>query len=352
MSEKGKGFKLPFGGGGQKEDVKDHKLQELFQNWAGLKKQFTALKAEKEAADEELEELRKQSDGGREISLELERHMYDPTAGENVVLYCMLRGVWEHCKEELIALRDRIEGKQLEAERAKFFEQFNAQKAKRISSAKRAIEGSVAEARAADGQRQQMEATLADLKGFWNYFSRRSLMPKLEKTREEAEAANQVVEQQKQKLAEIEADTGPEFPGLSVEGKRLVNLAILALAQHLYIHWKENDLAAMAYTANTKSVYEAKFGEQDDVRFLMAQVTQVLEKMDADPDRNQKLKERMNGLRVSAEFSDDSATLPDAHCLDYVSRAARSDTALTDRAPIAANMIEKNYWDVTEVALD
>lgn len=345
-----KKFKLPFVSATYVAST-EAKLVELFRNRAELKKQFAELRDERDELMERLEKAQESSEGDREISEKLESLLSDRVNGLNVVLYCMFRHVWRCCYEELAKIKQDLASRQIEVDRAKFFEGFNQKKAARLSASDRSLSALDAELRAARAAREQHESTLAELTGFWNYFSRRRLQPKLEEAKRlesEAEARYQEV---KAKRDEIEADQGPEFPGLSVASKRLINVAILALSQHLYVLWSEHDIANMCYTSMNKSVFDARFGEEEDVRFLMAQVEQILQKMAREPDRKTHLKERVAGLRQSAEYADEDSAIPETHCMDYVTRAARSDTALTDRAPIAANVIEKDFWSVNSVLI-
>lgn len=345
-----KKFKLPFVRATYVAST-EAKLLELFQNRAELKKQFAELKDERDDLAERLEKAADVAESEHEIPPKLEKHISVRVNGMNAVLYCMLRHVWDCCHEELAKIKEDLAKRQVEQDRAKFYESFNQKKAARISATERSLSALDAELKAARASREQMESTLADMKGFWNYFSRRSLQPKLDEARSQEAEAEAKVQEVQAKKQEIEAEEGPEFPGLSVASKRLINVAILALSQHLYVLWSEHDISNLCYTAVNKSVFDTKFGEEDDVRFLMGQVEQTMEKMVREPDRKQNLRERVAGLRQSAEYADDETAIPEKHCLDYVTRAARSDTALTDRAPIAANVIEKDFWGVNSVLI-
>jgi hypothetical protein len=59
----------------------------------------------------------------------------------------------------------------------------------------------------------------------------------------------------------IQGEPLPEPEELSLESRRLINMAVIALAQHLVVHFSEHDLASLAKTATERAVGDMKFGD-------------------------------------------------------------------------------------------
>src|SRR6185503_4270089 len=60
----------------------------------------------------------------------------------------------------------------------------------------------------------------------------------------------------------IQSEPLPEPEELSLESRRLINTAVIALAQHLVVHFAEHDIASLAKTATERPVGDMKFGDR------------------------------------------------------------------------------------------
>ena len=74
---------------------------------------------------------------------------------------------------------------------------------------------------------------LEELGGFWNYFRRRKLAETLATRALRLEAAQTVVTDLSDARHEIDSQARRPFEGLGLEGRRAVNLAIIACAESL-----------------------------------------------------------------------------------------------------------------------
>ena len=81
-------------------------------------------------------------------------------------------------------------------------------------------------------------------------------------------------------LAEkIQGEPLPEPEGLSLDSRRLINTAIVALAQHLCVHFSEHDLASLAKTSTERAVADMKFGDRRDCDRMVERIREKIEEL-------------------------------------------------------------------------
>ncbi len=90
----------------------------------------------------------------------------------------------------------------------------------------------------------------------------------------------------------IEKEPWPEFPGLTIEGRRLVNLAVIAYAQHLFARLAVSGLAMDARLANNRSVESAKHGSLDACLSRLREIAQALALVNAQDGLAAEIKKR------------------------------------------------------------
>ena len=179
----------------------------------------------------------------------LERRLSDPEAGFPALVYYQLRGVWDACREQLVLFQGELLKQQEERERKRVLAEFNREREQRLQALGGRVQSVRSQSDAKKSQVADVEARLAAMRGFWNYFKRRPIEAELHAVRLEHEAVREQIERLLDERIAIEAKQCPEPRGLGVEGRRLVDLALLALTQHLYLHFSENSLAPLARAA-------------------------------------------------------------------------------------------------------
>jgi hypothetical protein len=339
--------------GGPEQSDAEKKLVELFQNRAKLKKQYEELQTEHEALQERLKDVSDAAANSGDLSPTVADYMGDPIRGLNVVVLCQLRKLWNACLDDLNNLREDLVSKQASAEEKKHMEAVRQQQGTKIAAIDRSVQAISSEAKAEARNLEVLLKTLAELTGFWNYFSRERVKAKIGPQQAKVEEVNKRLADIRAKRDEAASETGLEFQGISVKGKRMINVALLARAQQLYIYFMDNDLAAMAHGSQEKLATEAAYGELDQVQVISTQIEQRVSGMDhAKLLSRDLLKERVQSLRQAAEYKTDEQPFPDSSSLDYITRDARSNTSLTDRAPIPANVLEKDMWSLVSLLLN
>jgi hypothetical protein len=328
-----------------KREVDEERLLKLYWNRAELKKELAQL-------DEQLYQLRdrlKQQEAatvraGDDLE-SLETLLGNPEIGFGALVHFQLRALWRACHVQLEQFGSELKRQQEDRERKRQLVEFHQDRQARLKLAdERLAEASPA----LDAEEQStagLEARLRAATGLLHYFRRRELTAGLQSQRTRRDAAAARLDDLKEARRTIEKEPWPEFPGIALDGRRAINLAILAYAQLLYARLAESGLALQARLARQKSVHDTRYGSRDECVAMMADIANALSRVRGQKDDAAEIRSRTELLRsvVTYRHSQDSvpepATLPSA----FPGR-----TGVSVREP---NVLVDDYWDVYKVLL-
>ena len=332
---------------GKKEQI-DERLLTLFQNRAELKKEFAELRAERDRLLELLSEQKQLTDREQARMKALEKRLSDPETGFTALVYYQLRELWDACHEQLVRFKEELAKQQEEREKKRVAVEFNQKRQQRLQKLGAKVAAVRAESDAMKAQVLALEGQMAGLAGFWNFFKRRMLEPELQQRRLAHEAIREQVDRLLDERISIESEPVPLPKGLGVEARRLINLALLALTQHLYLHFSEDSLATMARGAVLKALKEQHYGLRPDCERFLAMIPDVVAAMRAQRGHGQDLKMRANGLRERVRYKSDTDAMPAADSVDGIPLQASE----SDFGGIAqVNVLTDNYWNVLDLLL-
>jgi hypothetical protein len=129
------------------------------------------------------------------------------------------------------------------------------------------------------------------------------------------------------------------FAGLSVEGRRVVNIAVIAYAEMLYDRLAAGGLAELSRQSTLKRVFDAHYGTPQECQALMsaaAQATAEVERMGEDL---AEIKARADRLRRQATYRNDDETVPAPNSI-----VTAGGQAVGQRA--APNVLLDEYWEL------
>ncbi len=102
------------------------------------------------------------------------------------------------------------------------------------------------------------------MNGFKRFFKGSGIRSRMNGMKAGNSALQEKIAELKELQEKIQGEALPEPDGLSLESRRLINCAIIALAQHLVVHFSENDLMTLTKTATERPVGDMKFGDRRD----------------------------------------------------------------------------------------
>jgi hypothetical protein len=338
LTEKWPGLRLPAVT--RSDAAEDERLLKLFWNRAELKKELQSL-------DDELHNLRnriKQQEGAnsrlQEELEKLELLLGDAERGPDALVHFALRNLWRECRRQLGNFAADLRRQRQEHERKKQLAMFQNDRKERLKLAEQRL----GEAHAAvEGERarlQDCERELERRRAFWHYFRRRELAVALEAQRARLAEVERQLADLREAQRTIEKEPWPEFPGLSIQGRRAVNLAVIAYAQLLVARLADVGLASEARLATHRRVQDERHGSRADCLARLDEVAAgirlVKEQENIAPD----IRKFADRLKQSVSWRNDEDVIPTPSSLPPAAADGQGGNVLID-----------DYWDVYQALL-
>jgi hypothetical protein len=325
---------------------------ELFQERNSLKRKLDEADAERTVLRADVADLGKRAEEASRQLAVLEKMLTDPEKGQNAILYYRMRAVWDLCRNQLRNIAEELSGRQDQVERKRYTEAYEQQRATQFKETQKLIEILDRDRQALTADVARMEAQIPELKRFWHKQKRERLMEEIEDAMTRFAPIDKRRMELVKKLDEIKKAPLPTYLGIGVPARRAINVSMIAMAQYLYLHFMEHDIATMARSAGLKPVMDVHFGMANECLKIGAQMWEVVMKLKADTLRLDKLKHRAEYLRQKLSYTSDQDSVPEPHSLDYLLPSAANgavlDTAVT---AIPVNVLHLNYWDLENLLL-
>ena len=135
-----------------------------------------------------------------------------------------------------------------------------------------------------------------------------------------------------------------------LRGRRLINLAVIALAQHLVVHFSEHDLARLSRKATRRSVGDMKFGDRRACDQMVERIRQRINDLNADKQLADRVKRRADRLVNEVEYRHESDAMPKREGLAEIPVAVANNAAdQLAGPPLRVNVLEDDFWDLSQV---
>jgi hypothetical protein len=331
---------------GAQRPVEDERLMQLFWNRAELKKELGLLQNQRHALFEQVKKHEAQIARAREQMEELEKYLGNPEVADHALVYFQLRALWRTCSERLSKFSSQLQQQQEERERRRQLIEFDQARRQRLAEFDRQLAEARAVADGLAGELHAMESRLASLRGFWNYFRRRKLTEEIVVTRANWDVAATRVTDLSDDREVIEQETAPAFPGISVDGRRTVNTAVIAYAQQLASLLAEGSLATLAKETTTKPVYDVKYGGREECTRLMRLLRDSHIELDEEKEDLAGLKERTDRLRSHVTYRNDADTVPLTDSIGTLTLSTEPVSGLETVNRTGINVLVDDYWDL------
>jgi hypothetical protein len=179
---------------------------------------------------------------------------------------------------------------------------------------------------------------LAQLNGFWNYFRRRRAVEEIHARDYRLVEATAQISKLEAEVAAIEAEPPPLFAGLSVDGRRAINVAVIAYAEMLYDRLAAGGLAELARQSTLKRVFDAHYGAPQACHELMQRAAKAAGEIEGMSEDLAEIKARADRLRRQAAYRKEEETVPAPESI-----AAIDSGATGKRTP---NVLLDEYWEI------
>lgn len=338
----------------RRQEPDEEQLLKLFWNRAELKKELARLRREKDKLIDQVRQQEAINLRAQQRLEQLEGLLADPVQAVNAVVYYQLRGVWQQCRKRLVRLARELAERQQDRE-----ERLAQQQCESVRDADLAlIDSRIADverrARVVRADLDAVEARLGELRAFWHYFRRRALRDQRAAIQAALDGLQRQGERIRDERRSREAEPGPPFAGLSVEGRRNINLALIAMAQELLIQFSENDVAALAREASIRSLADVSYGDVAQCQKLGRSIEAVVSQAEPADRMAGLIRRRAEFLRRTAQYRRDIDTIPVAGSFATVPVAIQEGGELQPAASraIPVNVLAEEYWDVYSILLN
>lgn len=318
-----------------------------------LAAELARVRESEKALRSRMETLETEGASNAEKLAALEDMLGDPDRAQNAIVYHQLRSIWFACNGEIRSLVRELAWNMEQEERDQLLSRFRTKQEEESRHLRNTEKTVLAERDELLEKRRGLERDLRQAGRIWHFFKRRRLQAELNSV----ETALAPIEKQREDIRghmkAVQDREAPAYEGLSIEAKRRVNVAAIALAQYLYLRFRKDNVADMARSARRKPVHEAYFGPADECLKIMRQIREVEGRWRTDRERPEKVRRRARYLAGVARFSEEGQTVPDLRSVDHVqpSISAEGGNASGDTSPLPINVLELDLWDVRDTLL-
>lgn len=329
----------------------DGRVLALFRKRAELKKAYGELQEE----IFRLKDRIKQQEGAtlrvQEMLGALEARLAEPASAFPALVFYQLRRLWQDGRELLERFVADLMRQQEERERRLHLAEHN----RRQFSARQGIESRLrsaeAEAAEAHGTVAALARRRAGLTRFWHYFQRRELDRRLHAAQAAVSAADRALEEARAAAHEFEKQGAPEFPGLSLEARRAINLAAIAYAEVLCLRLVKTRLVTLAREASGRREVADEYGSREECERLMAEIARARAVLAVRSNIAQEVKGRTDRLRQVARYRSSADTTPTPESLAFSEGDVLAGQAIGAAAARMPNVLAEDTWDLFRVLL-
>ena len=320
-------------------EVDHERLMHLFRNRAELKKAYSGVQDEAQRLKDRIKQQEGATARVQEMLQALEARLSQPDTAYPTLVFYQLRELWTLGRTLLTQFVAELAEQQEERERRAFLAEYNRRQFDRrqaIDANLRVAEGRAAEARDAVGA---LEQRIQALRRFWHYFKRRALRQQQQEASLHSVMCVQDLEAARNARAQLDAETPPEFTGLSIEARRAINLAAAAYAQIMCDRLVPTRLLEPArVAAGRREPPREDYGDRARCEATMAEIQKarlLLEQRSNLPAEIKVCSDRLTGL---AKFRNDGDTVPVAE-------------SLTASVEGGSRVLSDDIWEIYRVLL-
>ncbi len=330
----------------------DHRVLTLFRNRAELKKAYGELQEEVYRLKDRIKQQEGATMRVQEMLGSLESRLGITETAYPALVFYQLRALWQRGREILEQFTAELSAQQEERERRGLFVEFNRTQFGRRQSADQALRGAQSQFNESQQVVADLTARRAQLMRFWHYFKRRDLDRRLGEATGLLDGATLEREQARAALAAIDAETPPDFPGLSLDARRAINIAAMSYAEVLCLRLADTPLMTLAKEAMGRREPVDAYGGRSECEALIALIARARVLIENKTNVAQDVKARSDTLRPLARYRNNQDTAPTPESVSL------GETDVLAGAPIGAqaamhmpNVLAEDTWDMFRVLL-
>lgn len=329
----------------------DERLLQLYWNRAELKKELSRLQDERLKLLEQIRNHETATERAHEQLEVLEEYLGNPEIAMHALVYFQLRALWRTAAARLARFSQQLQQQQTDREQRRQLIEYDQGRRRQLADFDRRIHDARSKADMLEAQLDLMDAKLEAMRGFWNYFRRRRLAAEMEGARAEWDAAVTQVTDLSDDRTDLESTAPPAFPGLSIDGRRVINTAVIAYAQQLVVSLSAGGLAMLAKETTSKRLFDVRYGTREECIKLMTLLRDAIAHLKDENENLSGLKERTDALRAGAIYRSDADTVPLTDSIGTLPTPAAPVSGLETANRAGINVLVDDYWELYQALL-
>lgn len=323
----------------------------LFRNRAELKKAYGELQEE----IYRLQDRMKQQEGAtlrvQEMLNGLEGRLGIADTAYPALVFYQLRRLWQSGRELIEQFVADLARQQEERERRAHLAEHNRRQFSRRESVEKQLRGAESAAAESAGSVAALEAERASLTRFWHYFKRRKLEQRVAAAVAAAVAANATLSDARSAAEALEQEPTPEFPGLSLETRRAINLAAIGYAEVLCLRLAKTRLVTLAREATSRREVADDYGAQQECELLMEEIEAARATLQVRTNIAREITGRTERLKQVARYRNAADTAPTPDSLAFSEGDVMDNDPLGSSAARMPNVLAEDTWDLFRILL-
>ena len=342
-------LKLPFGK--EDEPAEDTRVMALFKNRAELKKAYGELEDEIYRLKDRIKQQEGATARVQEMLSALEQRLGAQESGYPALVFYQLRALWQ-LGRELIEQFVADLARQLEdRERRAHFVEFNRKQFTRRQGVESQLRSAETQAVDAGAHVASLQSQHAALTRFWHYFKKRGLAHQIESAKSSLAGAEATLAQSRAAFEAMEKEGAPEFPGLSLDARRAINLASIAYAEVLCLRLVKTKLVSLAREATGRREVADDYGSRSECESLMAEIARARALIQARTNIAQEVKTRSERLKQIARYRGANDSSPTPESIAFGEGDVLAGETLGASAARMPNVLAEDTWDLFRVLL-
>jgi hypothetical protein len=333
------------------EDPEDHRVLALFRKRAELKKAYGGLQDEIYRLKDRVKQQEGATQRVQEMLASLEARLAHKDSGYPALVFYQLRRFWQSGRELIEQFVADLARQQEERERRAHLADHNRRQFARRQAAEvdlRAAETSAADARERLAQLQQQRGRLIR---FWHYFKRRRVDQQVEMARVALGESDAKLADARVVAQELDGEAAPEFPGLSVEARRAINLAAIGCAEALCLRLAKTPLVRLAREATARREVSDDYGSPAECERLMEEISRGLARIQTRANFAQEVRLRTERLKQIARYRSAADTSPTVDSVKVSAGDVLAGAAAGGDGAHVPNVLAEDTWDLFRVLL-
>jgi hypothetical protein len=346
-----KSFGFLGGGNATETPPEDGRVVELFRSRAELRKQHEELGAEMQRLRDRNKQQEAATGRVQEMLDSLEKRLEAADTGLSTLVFYHLRALWGDGREIISLLVQDLAAARCERERKAWALEGNRKQFSHRQAAEQQLRQAESLIVSARQQLAAFDARLAKLNKWWHRWERPKLAAQRPALLAAVDAAEANLTGARSRCEQIEKVGAGEFPGISVEARRAINLAAIACAEVLCLRLARTSLVASARSAMARREAAEYYGDLTACVSIMSDIVKARNLLKQRAGITQEVAQRTERLRSTATYLGEFETVPIPESCgvsegDILAHGSQGVTSA--KLP---NVVAEDTWDLFKVLL-